>query len=59
MEEIFQILKEFFCTSEDVSLVGQQSFEKEKEGAKSRAWAEESELTKESKVNLVWQSPLI
>ena len=29
-EKIFQILKEFFCTSENISSVGQQSFEKEK-----------------------------
>ena len=55
-KKIFQILKEFFYTSEDVSSVGQQSFEKEKKKKvqKSRAWTEEPELTKESKINLVW-----
>ena len=47
---------EFFYTSEDVSSVGQQSFEKEKEKnvQKNRAWTEEPELTKEFEVNLVW-----
>ena len=45
-EKIIQILKEFFCTSEDVSSVGQQSFKKKKKVIKSRAWAEEPELTK-------------
>ena len=60
-KKIFQILKEFFCISEDVSSVWQYFFEKEKEkeGTKSHAWANESELIKKSKINLVWHSPLI
>ena len=33
--------------------------EKEKKVQKSHAWANEPELTKESKINLVWQSLLI
>ena len=32
---------------------------KKKKVQKSRAWVNEFELTKESKINLVWQSPLI
>ena len=32
---------------------------KEKKVQKSRAWVNEPKLTKESKINLVWQSPLI
>ena len=32
---------------------------RKKKVRKSRAWANKSELIKESKVNLVWQSPLI
>ena len=59
-EKILQMLKEFFFTFEDVSLVGQQSFEKEKKKKmqKSCAWAEGYELTKETKINLVWQNLL-
>ena len=61
-EEILQILKEFFfCTSEDMSSVGQQFCKKEREKKvqKNHAWVNESELTKDSKVNLVWQGLLI
>ena len=59
-EEILQMLKEFFCTFED-DLWWAIIFEKEKEKKvqKNHAWANESELIKESKVNLVWQSSLI
>ena len=55
------MLKEFFYTSEDVSSMGQQFFEKEKEKKvqNSCAWAKELELTKESEINLIWQSPFI
>ena len=58
-EKILQILKEFFRTYEDVSSVGEQSFEKAKKMQENHAWVEEPELIKESKVNLVWQSFLI
>ena len=50
-KKILQILKEFFCASQDVSLVEQQSLRKKVQ--KNHAWANKSELTKESKVNLV------
>ena len=48
------MLKEFFCTFED-DLWWAIIFEKEKEKKvqKNHAWANESELIKESKVNLV------
>ena len=60
-KKILQKLKKFFRTSKDVFSKGQQSFEKEKKKKvqESHAWAKESELTKESKVNLVGQSFLI
>ena len=33
-EKVLQILKKFFYTSKNISSVGEQSFKKEKEGAK-------------------------
>ena len=54
--KFFKYWRSSFGTSEDVSSVGHQSFEKEKDKKvqESRAWAEEPELIKESKINLVW-----
>ena len=51
----YDCVKKFFCTSEDVSSVGQYFFEKEKKKKvqKSHAWAEKPKLIKEYKVNLV------
>ena len=37
-EKILQKLKEFFRISEDISSVGQQSFEKEKKGTRESCW---------------------
>ena len=49
----FQILKESFSTSEDLSSTGRQSFEKgmKRKVQANHAWAIKPKLTNESKVN--------